>query len=526
MAIRTVVRRGFYQDSVTLMLLSTELSALEGIQQASALMATEANKGLLEKVGLLTAEARLANPNDLLLVIKGDSEQALQAAVDKAGGLLEQQVARGRGAEKRRLRTIAMGLDSLPSANLLLVSTPGPYAAAEALKGVKAGLHVFLFSDNVSLEQEVLLKRAARERGLLVMGPDCGTAIISGMALGFANVVDRGPVGVIGPSGTGIQQVTVLVHRCGVGISQAIGTGSHDLSEAVGGITTLLALDALAEDADTRVVVIVAKPSSPKVAQRVVERCRGLGKPVVVNFLGMGPSDLDWSGVVRADTLEDAASLAATAATGRSSELLRMSGEIQALVREARRGLGPEQRYLRGLFSGGTLCAEALVALQQFGLAAYSNISMRGALPLEDVQSSREHCCIDMGADEFTVGRPHPMIDFRARIDRLRKEARDPLVAVLLLDVVLGYGSHPNPAQELAPAIQRAKAEAERDGRNLVVVGSVCGTERDPQELDFQEKQLREAGMAVLPSNVQAARVAAAIATGRLEIVANGREER
>lgn len=524
MAIRTVVRRGFYQDSVTLMRLSTELSALEGIQQASALMATEANKGLLEKVGLLTAEARLANPNDLLLVIEGDSEQALQAAVDRAGGLLEQRAAPSRGVEERRTRTIAAGLDSLPGANLLLVSTPGPYAAAEALMGLKAGLHVFLFSDNVPLEQEVLLKKVARQRGLLVMGPDCGTAILAGAPLGFANVVDRGPVGVVGPSGTGIQQVTVLVHRCGVGISQAIGTGSRDLSDAVGGITTFQALEGLAEDPNTRVVVIVAKPSSPVVAQQVVERCRGLGKPVVVNFLGMGPSDLDWSGVARASTLEEAAALAVDAATGRRPDLLGVSGELQGLAQKARRGLRPDQRYLRGLFSGGTLCAEALVALQQFGLAAHSNVSVHGALPLEGLDKSEEHSCIDMGADEFTMGRPHPMIDFRARIDRLRKEARDPSVAALLLDVVLGYGAHPNPAEELAPAIRHARAEAERDGRSLAVVGSVCGTERDPQGLATQERQLREAGMIVLPSNVQAARVAVAVATGHLEIVAKGGE--
>jgi FdrA protein len=514
------VRRGYYQDSVALMRLSTRLAALEGVRQASAVMATEANQALLAEAGLLTDEAGGAAANDLLLALEAASEDALGAAVAAAERLLGERVEATPPEAARRPRTVATGLEALPGANLLMVSTPGQYAAAEALKALKAGLHVFLFSDNVPLEHEVLLKQVARERGLLVMGPDCGTAILGGVALGFANVVERGGVGIVGPSGTGIQQVTALLDRRGAGISHAIGTGSRDLSEAVGGSTTLQALEALAEDSETRVIVLVAKPSAPAVAQRVLDRAQEIDKPVVVTFLGLGPDDLDWTGVERARTLDEAARLAVAPAPGPmvAGPTHSMAVELRHAVERARRGLRRGQVYLRGLYSGGTLCAEALAILAQMGLVVRSNVAMPQASALEPVDRSREHVCLDLGADEFTVGRPHPMIDFRARLERLRQEASDPTVAAILLDVVLGHGAHPDPAGELAPAIQQARAEAVRAERELAVVGSVCGTARDPQGLVVQEARLREAGMLVLESNAQATLVAAALATGRGEL--------
>ncbi|MHB1134893.1 MAG: acyl-CoA synthetase FdrA [Chloroflexota bacterium] len=521
MPTQTVIRRGYYQDSVALMRLSTALSALPGVRQAAAQMATEANKELLEKAGLLTDEARQAQPNDLSLVIEAENAEALAKTLEEAERLLAQEPDAGSGTRvERQARTVASGVQLLPEANLLLISTPGQYAAAEALKGLKAGLHIFLFSDNVPIEQEVALKRLARERGLLVMGPDCGTCIIAGVALGFANVVRRGNIGVVGPAGTGIQEVTVLIDRFGGGISHAIGTGSHDISAEVGAITTLQALDALAADPGTEVVVIVAKPSAPEVVAQVVERCRQLGKPVVANFLGLAPGQIDLAGVTAAHTLEQAAALAVAAAQRRPANAGSDGvAASEGVAREAHARLAPGQRYIRGLFSGGTLVAEALVVLDDLGLATHSNVGSARGQRLADLATSVEHTLIDMGADEFTVGRPHPMIDFRARLERLRREAADPEVAVILLDVVLGYGAHADPAFDLAPAIAAARAEAAKAGRNLAIVGSVCGTEGDPQPLSSQEQRLREAGMLVLPSNAQAARVAAAIAVGQASAV-------
>ncbi len=508
---RTIVRPGFYQDSVSLMRVAGEISKVAGVQMASAVMGTDANKELLAVAGLLTDEARAASANDLVLVVSAASDDAADLALEKAQQQLEGQLApSGEQAGAAPVRTVAAAVAARPDANVLVVSTPGQYAGAEALKALKAGLHAFLFSDNVPLSQDIALKAEGRRRGLLVMGPDCGTSILDGVGLGFANAVARGPIGVVGPSGTGLQMVTVLADRLGSGISHAIGTGSHDLSDAIGGTTTLQGLEVLAEDPDTAVIVLVSKPPSPQVAQEVLTSCEKIDKPVVVNFLGLRPDELRVSdGITATRTLEEAARVAVAAASGSALDATSIAPEIFEAVTDGRSRQGAGQRYLRGLFSGGTLCTEALVILSDLGVAVNSNVPLVPDLRLEDLQTGVEHTCIDMGADEFTVGRPHPMIDLRARIERLHREAQDPAVAVVLLDVVLGYGSHADPAAELAPAIRDACGTADADGRHLVVLGSVCGTDRDPQQLAKQEAALHGAGMVVVPSNAQAARVAA-----------------
>jgi succinyl-CoA synthetase alpha subunit len=379
-----------------------------------------------------------------------------------------------------------------------LISVPGEYAAAEAMKALRLGLNVMLFSDNVSGEDEVALKRYARSRGLLVMGPDCGTAIIDGVPLGFANAVRRGAIGVVGASGTGTQQVASLVHRAGAGISHAIGTGGHDLSQEVGGITMLAGLQRLAADKDTKVIVLISKPPAPAVAKAVLAKARTAGKPVVVNFVG---STVDEKGLHGARTLEEAAQIAVALVTGRKSKPAKPT-KVPALR------FAKKQRYIRGLFSGGTFCYEASALIGN----AWSNAPVDPSRKLKDVWKSREHTLIDLGDDVFTRGRPHPMIDHRLRNERLLQEAADAEVAVILMDVVLGYGSHPDPAAEMVPAIRRAQEAARKKGRALAIVGAVCGTDEDPQGLERQEAALRDAGMLLETSNARAALLAAAIA--------------
>ena len=497
-----------YRDSVSLMQLSAMLGRLPGIEQASAVMATENNLALLAEAGL-SVDARGAHASDLLIVVQGE-KSALPAAIDEAVKSLTRQT-EDNGGEARaalRPRSIQMALKVAGESNMALISTPGDYAAAEAMKALRLGLNVMLFSNNVSQEEELALKQFARDRDLIVMGPDCGTAIINGIALAFANVVKRGPIGVVGASGTGLQQVTVLVDRLGSGISQAIGTGGRDLQREIGGISMLKGLKDLAADPATQVVVLISKPPAPEVAERVLAEAAKAGKPVVVNFLGTDPKDVARKGVHAVRTLEDAARAAVALARG---EKPRESYAETPVLPAGLPKFADSQHYVRGLYSGGTFCYEATLLLGDLLAGVHSNTPTRGARELVDVWQSHDHALVDLGDDVFTRGRPHPMIDYRLRTERIVKEAEDPQTAVILLDVVLGYGSHMDPASEFVPAIHRARAAAAAQARNLVFVGQICGTAADPQDLARQTRALTEAGMLLAESNAEAVRLAAAI---------------
>jgi succinyl-CoA synthetase alpha subunit len=487
-----------YRDSVSLMQLSAALGKLPGIEQASAVMATPSNLEFLRQAGLVERDIA-PRPNDLLVAVRGKSSAHLEAALATALASLNNESAPNAGAApvEAAPRSLQMALGRVPGANLALISVPGDYAAAEAMKALRLGLNVMLFSDNVALEDEVALKRHAKERGLLVMGPDCGTAIIDGVPLGFANAVRRGAVGVVGASGTGTQQVTSLVHRRGAGISHAIGTGGHDLHKDVGGITMLHGLQLLSRDADTKAIVLISKPPSPAIAREVIAAARKAGKPVVINFIG-STEDPSGGNLHVSRTLDDAAAAAVALAKGR-----KPGRAAAAAIRLPKVKFKKGQRYIRGLFSGGTFCYEASAILGD----VWSNAPVDAKKTIDDPWKSREHTLVDLGDDVFTRGRPHPMIDLRLRNDRLLEEAADPQVAVILLDIVLGYGSHPDPAAEIVPVLMKIK----KKNRSPVIVASVCGTDEDPQGLERQESALREAGVFLEESNARAARLAGAI---------------
>ncbi len=504
------VFRNLYRDSVSLMQLSAKIGARAGVRQASAVMATAGNLALLRDAGLIAAAVE-PRPNDLLVALEGDEAALADALVAAEAELTRAPPARADGGPQRMPpKSLEMALSEVPSANLALISTPGDYAAAEAMKALRLGLNVMLFSDNVALEDEIQLKRYAQGHDLMVMGPDCGTAIVNGIPLGFANAVRRGEIGAVAASGTGLQQVTCLIDRWGRGISQAIGTGGHDLSARVGGITMLQGLNALAADPGTRVVVLISKPPDPEIAARVLAAAEAAGKPIVVSFLGADPGTLRRPNVHPVRTLEDAASLAVALAGGRRPDV--ETEQTTAAATAAIAQLAPGQRYVRGLYSGGTFCYEALLLLSEALGRVASNTPLEPDCRLADVWRSEGHTAIDLGDDVFTRGRPHPMIDQTLRIERIQKEAADPEVAVILLDVVLGYGAHADPAAELGPALQQAQAAAASAGRQIAFVGSVCGTAADPQDLGRQEAALRDAGALLAESNAQAVRLAARIA--------------
>ncbi len=456
-AVRCAVRAGSYYDSVVLLQLQRALVALPGVLDAGVMMATPANRELLAASGLLPAGAPAAGPHDLLIAVQAESDAAAGQALSRVDALLQvRQSTAGNNEQDFRPRSLASALKALPEARWVLISVPGKHAAAVAEEALDDGRNVFLYSDNVPVEREVALKRKARERGLLVLGPDCGTAVIGALSFGFANRVRRGPVGLIGASGTGLQAVMSHLHTLGSGISQAIGTGGRDLSAEVGGITALQALDLLRRDPETRVIVLISKPPAPEVAARLLGLARSAGKPVVVYFLGAPLPGRRIGNLHFAASLSEAAELAITAPP------------VPAVP-----GV-PAVPFLKGLFSGGTLAQEVLL-----GLSA--------VLPPESCQ------ILDLGDDEYTVGRPHPMIDQDLRLRLLRQEAADSRVALILLDVVLGQGAHADPAGELGPAIEEARSRRPE----LEVAALVIGTDEDPQNLRHQIETLERAGARV-----------------------------
>jgi len=497
--------RNLYRDSVSLMQLSSRLAGVDGITKASAIMATPANLALLVEAGLVQGAVE-AGPNDVLIALEGKNEPALAAAMDEALRALEAKPAAAGGARiAPPPRSLEAGLDTMPGANLALISTPGAFAAPEALKALRLGLHVMLFSDNVSGADEIMLKRLGRQHGLLVMGPDCGTAIIGGVPLGFANRVRRGRIGVVGASGTGLQQVTSLVDSLGEGVSDAIGTGGHDLSAEVGGITMKMGLAALAADDATEVIALVSKPPAEAVTREILNAAAKSGKPVVVCFLGADGKQIAGGNLHAAETLEDCAHMAVALARGRAPRRAPRAKPVR-LPRPAR-----GQKFVRGLYSGGTFCYEAALILGGRLDDVHANTPVGRARPLPDVWKSAGHTLLDLGDDLFTRGRPHPMIDHRLRNERILREASDAQTAVILLDIVLGTGSHADPAAAMVPAIEAARAKAKKAGRKLAFVGFICGTEADPQDLAKQRAALAGAGVLLAASNAAAVRLAAAI---------------
>ena len=630
------VRRGFYLDSVALMRISADLAALPGVEDAVAMIGTPANVEIMREAGLLAPEGEAAGPNDLVVAVRAFGEAAAEAALGRAEDALERKRAPAEGGQWRP-RTLDGALDRMADANLVVVSTPGAYAAREARRALDRGLNVMLFSDNVPLESERALKERAHARGLLVMGPDCGTAYVAGTPLAFANVVPRGRIGVVAASGTGLQEVAVLLARVGAGISHGIGVGGRDLSDAVGGISTLDAIDLLATDTGTDHLILVSKPPGPRTARLVFDRLAASGKPCTAVVFGAGEGGIEAPTAAAAQPIAPVAdTLPATEAppAGRresgadpdpdsqgrraaapsagpvlaptlKAAVERATGctiapdyDLGAVTRREAARLEPGRRALRGLFCGGTLATEAKAVLAAAGLTVASNAAPsakagtdepgpgiplgeggqrsparagtvnpdvhrpeRGQAPpvrhgadepgaprrgsgqvsyvrpgmnesdvprhgAEQVLSARAgparpgepgvprhaagaarsvHTVIDLGADEYTVGRPHPMIDPAPRTAKLREALADPEVAVVLLDVVLGLGAHADPARPVWDAVSEAL------GEGPVIVASVCGTGDDPQDYERQAAMLADAGVIVAPSNADAAAIAAMI---------------
>lgn len=506
MIIKNFVQKEQYYDSVFLMRMAAEVGKADGVEQATAGMGTPLNKGTMEELGVLAEEGRNAGVNDMVLAMAAQSEEQANAAYELFVRLIEER----QSVFSTSYSSIDAACANIKDLNLAVITVAGKYAAAEGMAALRNGLNVFMFSDNVDVEDEVELKKLAEKKGLLMMGPSCGLSFIDGVAIGLCSKARRGNIGIVGASGSGIQEVMALVHRAGKGVSQAIGTGGRDLKDAVGGITMLQGIKFLEEDEDTKVIVLISKPPEKATMEKVLEAVKNCTKPVVVQFINGDQEVIRKSGAYAGTTFTETAYAAVDLADGKEpSGVCTQVDEKKAAQIAA--SLGADQKYLRGIFCGGALAEEALT-LAQNGLGkVYSNVAFTEDSMLDDPFESRENTIIDIGEEDFTKGRPHVAIDPTVRVSRFVKEARDPETAVILLDFLLGYALHEDPAGVLAPTIAAERAAAAKEGRSLNVVAYICGTDLDPQIFCEQKKKLEDAGVFVADSNESAARFAVEI---------------
>ena len=513
MALAVRVLSGAYHDSVKLMRISAAASGRPGVRQAAALMGTPMNLEQLASSGLLAEEAKGAGPNDLVLAVDAASPETAQEELTMMEAALT--IPRKGGVAGALANLAAPTLDAAlgkdPAINLALFSIPGPSVRREAQRALRKGLHCLIFSDNVPVEDEVALKRMGRERGLLVMGPDCGTAHIGGVGLGFCNVMRPGGIGVAGAAGTGIQETMAAIDAAGGGISSALGTGGRDVSDAVCGLAMIQAIETLNEDAATGVLLVLGKPPEPAAMRKVLETAARCGKPTVIHFVGGRSEDvLAHSGLHAADSLADAGRLAVSLSGGQAEATpLEVGTDARERIAEWSREKDRGRRYLRGVYTGGTLCAEAqaIVGRTIPGIRSNAPLDKAGG-EMANPMSSEGHAVVDLGDDLFTRGKPHPMIDPAPRSARIVQEARDPETAVVLFDVVLGLGAHDDPAGEAARAIEEAS------NPNVLFVASVTGTGGDPQGLSAQRARLAGAGVLVADTHAGACLAAAAALDG------------
>ena len=506
--IKAIVKENAYNDSVTLMLISREVQKLEGVEEVLVGRGTELNLDLVKTMDMFVPELEGVTPNDLFIAARYDeskvSMEDLVAAFNE-----EMNKKKESGSGDYQPPTLDSALTHLQGANMVVISIPGEYAAEEAENALRQGLNVMMFSDNVKIEDELRRKKIAVEKGLLMMGPDCGTAIINGVPLCFANVVRPGKIGLVGASGTGTQEITVLVHQQGVGFSQVIGTGGRDLSEEIGGLMMIQGIEALMADPETEVIVLVSKPPAASVEKKIYDLVKKTDKPVVIDFIGGDADSIKEAGAYPCLSLEDVARKAGALARG--EETVDFDGfdadetEINQMVEEAVTKLKPDQKYLRGLYTGGTLTDEAIKYLGE-NHEIYSNIPLTPDRDIKHLENMKGHICLDLGEDQFTRGRPHPMIDPMTRTEFFESDV-DASTAVILVDVVLGYGSYVDPAGAVVESLEKAREKIAAAGKDFVVVASVTGTDQDPQNLNESIKTLEEAGVVVMPSHAQAVRL-------------------
>lgn len=524
---QVAVRQNLYRDSMQLLKISDSIKrASDGVVEASVIMATPTNKEVLMRLGFRPSAVGEAQESDIIIAIRARDNKSLDAAIAAADRLLEspEQAAPVQGEQANDLDS---ALKVMPDANLALLSIPGEHVRDLSMKLVGLGVHQQIFSDHVPVEDELEIKTQAARSGVLILGPGAGTSIINGKGIGFSNAVKPGPVGIVAAAGTGLQEVITLLDHCGIGVKHGLGVGGNDPKDKIGGLMMMECIKLLEKDPDIEVVGIVSKPPSPQVQDRIMSYIAKDGrKKYVLAFIG-GAKERDVPGgrVVQVSTLASAALAIARQLGGeqysRAIAETHVSAANLAMMLKGEWGrLGPGQKFIRALYTGGTFTYEAEVILGSIlDQSIYSNAPIMKIKQLDDSFKSQEHTIVDLGEEEFTQGRPHPMIDPTIRKYRIAEEAADPGVAVILMDFVLGYGSHHDPVGAVLSEIKDAKRAAEKAGRYLCIICHVCGASDDPQGYSQSIERLRNAGCVVLPTNAVAAVAAAVVARrGSLDI--------
>ncbi|MGI6004202.1 MAG: FdrA family protein [Christensenellales bacterium] len=506
MSLFVIVKKSTYVDSLATLFTTSVLLDAEGIETAYAAMATEANKKTMAELGLINSEIESAGENDFVIAARAQSEEAFEKAAAKT-----QELDDAGGGDKNRISypTVEAAVEAHPRANICSIAVPGEYALEEVKKALHLGLHCVVFSNNVPLEDEREMKELALKKGLLCMGPDCGVANINGAAFVLASINNTGPFGICGASGCGIQHVAAIMHEVGSGISQGIGTGGNDLKEPVGGISMLMGIDALENDPETKYIVLISRKPAEDILKKLLDRIAQCKKPVVVFFMGATRQEVEATGAIWAENLDDCAQKA-LALIGKEYPLAS-DEEIAQIAREAVTGMSPQQKYVRGAFNGGTYCDEVMRAMQDKIGGIHSNCPLSPELKLADSYKSVGNTVIDYGEEEFTLGRPHPVIDPGVRKPAILREAGDPETAVLLMDFILTPPGNMDPAGAVIGDIQEAMRLAQSRGGRLAVVASVLGTDADFQDVRVQRDKLRQAGVYVCQTNYRAGLLAGEI---------------
>lgn len=493
--LKTVVKKGSYHDSVVLMLLTNHISAMQGVNKVSIMMATPANKDIFKQSGLDTEELLAASANDMVVVADIENETIMDTIETEIDAYFKKQNTQTQQTES--VKSWDKALEKMPNADMAVISIAGAYAALEANRALDEGMNVFMFSDNVTIEDEKQLKQRAHDKGLVVMGPDCGTGIIQSVPIAFTNKVNSGKIGIIGASGTGIQELTTIIDRLGEGVKNAIGTGGRDLSSEIGGITMMDTINAMEQDDSIKVMIVISKPPAKAVREMISNRLSAFKKPVVTLFLGEKP-EYHEEGFYHAYTLDEAARLAVNLLRDEDINSCVVSADTPENAFDK-----SENKTIKAYYSGGTLAGEAAMLIKD-------------ALNLDTPPEKAEgfmlkhggHIVVDLGDDVYTQGKPHPMIDPAKRIECMQEATDDSSTGVILFDIMLGYGSHEDMAGALLPTINELKQKAENEGRKLFFIATVCGTRHDYQGYDDAVNKLKNAGVIVCETNKLASQMA------------------
>lgn len=503
---KIVIKKNRYVDSVSLMSIGDKVKQLEGVHEVEVHMGTPANIEILVELGFELRDN--VSSNDLVIAVNCDTEDQIEKSLKLIDDILNHRV------DSNKNTTIYHSLDEIDLAkdpyDLVQISLPGEYAVEEARKAINKGLDVFIFSDNVSLEDELELKQLGLEKGCLVMGPDSGVGLIGGVALAAGSIVRNGPIGIVGASGSGAQEVACIIEKCGYGVSSIIGTGGRDLYPKIGGISMIEGIKRLEKDPGTSVIVLVSKLADLNVMEKVLTFADTISKPVVAVFLGSDETLFNNHKVHGTFSLEEAALEAVRLISGATPEFGYSDDEINEIVTDEMKRFSPKQKYFRGIYCGGTFVEEGLIYFSRHNkdVPLYSNLKNSYSTKLDSHLTSRGNTILDLGSEEFTKDAPHPVFEPSLRLKRFYKELEDPEVAVILLDFITGPGVHEDPITPFVNAYQEKVVE---QGRTITIIASICGSMEDPQNVAEKTILLKKAGVIVTDSNYQSTRLASAL---------------